>query len=438
MNQPTPYLAGMSTIDMTPPVGTPLAGFSHRGFHSSVGVDHPLRAVALSLGDGATDVVVVSVELVGLQDDLPDRIAAEVGERLGLQRSQILLNATHTHCGPAMRDNDVHTHGWIDEAYREELIGRLVTLAERAHHHRVPVRLERAVGRCGIAMNRRRPDPEAPGRVGRAMAPHPEGPSDHDVPVLVLRGEDGGIRGVVASYACHPTSRNGLWIGGDFVSYAVDALADATAAQAMVLQGCAGDQKPRPADPSSAVFGIRTREQVAALGHELADAALAAMTDAVPVAGAIRTAFGTIPLRTEEVDRERVRRLADSSLPHERRWSQTWQRKLADGEATTSEADLVAQVISVGEDVAVVALGGEMTVEHGLRLKRELGGRFAQVVPLGYSNGLVGYVPVARQFDEYGYEVIDANTFRRYAGRWARDTEDQIHGAVAGLVDGLA
>lgn len=98
----------------------------------------------------------------------------------------------------------------------------------------------------------------------------------------------------------------------------------------------------------------------------------------------------------------------------------------------------MAQVVAVGEDVAVVALGGEMTVEHGLRLKREIGGRFGQVVPLGYSNGLVGYVAVARQFDEYGYEVIDANTFRRYAGRWARDTEDRIHAAVAGIVDQLA
>src|SRR5690606_20114789 len=97
------YTAGVATIDMTPPVGTSTAGFTGRGFHSSTGVYHPLRAVALSLGDGDTDIVVVTVELVGCYDDFADRVAGDIATRLGLARRQVLINASHTHCGPALR-----------------------------------------------------------------------------------------------------------------------------------------------------------------------------------------------------------------------------------------------------------------------------------------------------------------------------------------------
>ena len=83
----------------------------------------------------------------------------------------------------------------------------------------------------------------------------------------------------------------------------------------------------------------------------------------------------------------------------------------------------------------MIAMAGEMTVEHGLRLKRDHGDRFARVLPLGYANGMVGYVPVARQFDEYGYEVLDANQRAFRTGRYLPETEDQLHGRIARMLD---
>ncbi|MEI6501468.1 MAG: hypothetical protein WCP21_10655, partial [Armatimonadota bacterium] len=46
-------LAGTATVDLTPPVGTPLAGFAARD-HGSEGIHDPLHAKALVLDDGST------------------------------------------------------------------------------------------------------------------------------------------------------------------------------------------------------------------------------------------------------------------------------------------------------------------------------------------------------------------------------------------------
>ncbi len=433
------YVAGIATVDMTPPVGTPLAGFTGRGFHSSTGVYHPLRAVALSLGDGDTDVVVVAVELEGCYDDFADRVAGQIAARLGLARRHVLINASHTHCGPALQESDVHHHGRIDREYREQLVDTLVTVAERAHAHRFPATVERAVGHCDFAVNRRRPDPDRPGRVGRAMRPNPDGPTDHDVPVLVVSSaSDGVVRAVVASYACHPTSRGGLRIGGDFVGFALDAIEEAFPfAQPMFLQGCAGDQKPGPTDPAATVFDTRSVPQVAELGAALAQAVTTAMTHRVRVDGPLRAGFEAVTVRAEAATDAQVSEALVSALPYEQEWARHWQHILAEGGTPYSETELELQVIGFGDDLVLVGQGGEMTVEHGLRFKRELGDRFDQVVPLGYSNTMVGYVPVARQFEEYGYEVRDANLMRLRSGRWEQDTEDRIHTAVARLVEDL-
>ena len=52
-----------------------------------------------------------------------------------------------------------------------------------------PARVEWGVGNVGFAKNRRTPG----------------GPVDHELPLLVVRGDDGKVRAVWFSYACHCT-----------------------------------------------------------------------------------------------------------------------------------------------------------------------------------------------------------------------------------------
>lgn len=401
------YLVGVLTADITPPVGTPLCGFAARGVHASTGCYHGLRCVAVAIDDGATPVLVLSAEWLGFYERA-GRLRAAISAATGLSPDRIVVSGTHTHCGPALRARDVAVHGWVDEDYLRRAEDTMVAAAERAWRHRYPARLAYASARCTFAMNRRRPDPTAPGRVLPTPTPNPNGIVDHDVPVITIRSlADGVVRGIVFSYACHPTSRAGLLIGGDYVSFAYDHLGEAFPhAQPVFLPGCAGDQKPRPVRPDDPRFTPRTVPEVQELGEELGRAVEASIRAdrLTPVTGPIGVRQTVLDLEIEPV-----------------------------GEPTPP-VPFELQAVRFGDSLAVITMAGEPTVEHGLRLKRELGDRFAGVVPLGYANEIVGYVPVRRQFDELGYEVLEANRMYGRAGRLAVDTEDRIHAAIHQLL----
>ncbi|MCK5801746.1 MAG: hypothetical protein KAI66_02890, partial [Lentisphaeria bacterium] len=95
------------------------------------------------------------------------------------------------------------------------------------------------------------------------------------------------------------------------------------------------------------------------------------------------------------------------------------------------------QTLAFGTSLVVVTLAAEASVEHGLRLKRELGPHFDNVLVLGYSNGIVGYLPVKRQIPEGGYEVIANNQYLKRTGPFAEDTEERIHSTIHAML-GLA
>ena len=68
-------------------------------------------------------------------------------------------------------------------------------------------------------MNRRLPTPK-----GYANSPNPDGPVDHDVPVLRVTDAEGKPRAVLFGYACHNTNMGDLHFRGDYAGYAQEYL----------------------------------------------------------------------------------------------------------------------------------------------------------------------------------------------------------------------
>ena len=64
------------------------------------------------------------------------------------------------------------------------------------------------------------------------------------------------------------------------------------------------------------------------------------------------------------------------------------------------------QVIALGDDVAWVALPGEIFVELGLEIKKR--SPFRQTIVVELANNSIGYVPTKRAFGEGNYEVVSA------------------------------
>jgi hypothetical protein len=79
------------------------------------------------------------------------------------------------------------------------------------------------------------------------------------------------------------------------------------------------------------------------------------------------------------------------------------------GDTRTTEV----QALTVGDDLAIVGLPGEVFVELGLDLRRR--SPFRNTLVLGLANDAIGYVPTARAYDEGGYEPT-ASRFRPGSG----------------------
>lgn len=429
------YSVGIATGDITPSVGAPLCGFAARGLHTSTGVYHPLRTVAVAVEDGSTTVIVLSAEIVFFEG-IADRVRMGIAQATGVPGDRILLVGTHTHCGPAMRPQDADRHGWVDQDYVHHAVTVMARTAHTAWKNRYPARLEFGIGRASFAVSRRKPDPAGGGRV--LWAPDPEGPHDHEVSILAVRSLDGVVRGILFSYACHPTSRGGLRIGGDYPGFACDRIEESfDNAQPCFLQGCGADQKPMPADPRATTFVPRSVEQTGEIGRELGDAVVRTIQAGGlrTVAGAMAMRRSVVDLRTEPLDRAMVAsELSKPEMTFRKRWALHHQARLDAGLPEERDVPMEIQTLRFGDSLAVVALAAEAVVEHALRMKRELRAHFADVLPLGYANAVIGYVPVRRQLDGWGYEVIDANQHRKRTGRFLPETEDLIHRTVAGML----
>jgi len=438
---PRTYRAGLARCDITPPVGIKLAGFASRN-EPSAGVYRPLRAVAVAIDDGKTPILILMAEWLGFYDKT-DRVRARLAEATGIPGRQIVLSGTHTHCGPAVREADVERHGALNEDYLAEAIDRMTACAAEAWASRREAVLRFGKGRCAVARCRRKPDPGNPPKVFRPMLPHDPGPVDHDVPVITIESAPGDLRGVIFSYACHPTSRGGLEIGGDYVGFAlerVEAGLPGAGSIACFLQGCGGDQKPRPVDPLGAVFGNRTVEEVRQIGEELGDAVLGALSSGPldAIRGDIAVAQEMLELHTEPVDEPRARALRAAGEDYQRAWAEQVLSALKQGAPLSTVVPYELQTIRFGRSLAIVTLAAEMSVEFSLRLKQELGGDFAHVLPLAYTNNIIGYVPVKRQIPEEGYEVWDANMYSKRTGPYVQTTEDQIVRAAKGGLGAVA
>ncbi len=392
---PATWKAGAASVVVTPEKNLFMAGYAARK-KPAEGKVQDLFAKALALEDEQGGrAVIVTMDLIGVPQAVRRSVAARAEQQFHLSPAALLMNASHTHCGPGLRtavptEQELEKPGVRDSyEYTQGLEEKLVAVIGQALGNLQPARLTWNRARCGFAMNRRR-DYSLPAEDPNAkLAPNPNGPVDHEVPALRVEAPDGALRAVLFGYACHNTNLGFYNYCGDYAGYAQEYLqANRPGFTALFLMGCGGDQNPYPRR-SEVVPGISDVELTQQHGRSLANAVEMAMTvNPRPIHGPIRSAFEEISLDYAKPGRS----------PH----------------------DYPVQVIHLGPDLVIAALGSEVVVDYSLRLKRELAGP-AAVWIAGYSNDYCGYIPSLRVQHEGDYEA---------AAGWADTIEERIVGKV--------
>jgi hypothetical protein len=399
-----------------------MAGYASRSGPSD-GALVELYARALALTDASKNrFVIVTMDLIEIPDAIRVSILKVASERHGIRPHELLLNVSHTHGGPMVSAKTVADWGidpvWGDRAenYVRNLIDNVDAVIGQALARLEPAIVSHGVSRCGFAMNRRLPTPD-----GIRLAPNPDGPVDHDVPVLRVHSIDHKLIGLVFGYACHNTSLSDIrQINGDYAGFAQRKLeTDHPEAVALFLLGCGGDQDPSPR---------RNQEDAEQNGLDLASAAESGLASAVtPLKATLSSSLEMCPLAfsplPSRADLEARAQSPNGFVSRHAKWIlQQWPNP---GDQP-ADYQLPVQVVVLGQKLTLVAIGGEPVVDYSTRLRKELARDGHALWIAGYSNLVNAYIPSRRVLLEGGYEGTEAIIYQSLPSPFQTDIEDRI------------
>lgn len=397
-----------------------MAGYASRT-KPAEGKVHDLYARVMALRDArGKTCVMVSTDLVGIPAAMAEFIQKQVKEGLGIDHQDVMLTCSHTHCGPALGDRLSNIYFLSDEEfakvvkYQEWLNQKIVDAIGQAVSDLKPAKVAFGNGRAEFASHRRAP-------IGQGMF-------DHEVPVLRITDLQNKVRGIVFGYACHNTTLSFQKFCGDYAGFAALHLEEMhPGGTALFFSGCGGDQNPLPR---------RKIEIAEKYGRMLSLAVLQVLkTEMTSLPGELQTGDRRFELAFEKVPtKEELEKMNEKGDKYQKALAKKLLAKLESGEALpASYPSYPVQVWSLGkQQLTWVALGGEVTVQYSLRLKKELGQGTTWVT--GYANDVMAYIPSEQIRDEGGYEGETSMTYYQIPSRWAPGIEEKIVTQVEDLV----
>ncbi|MEY4941583.1 MAG: hypothetical protein RIQ93_3318 [Verrucomicrobiota bacterium] len=438
------WKAGVASVVISPELPMWMSGYGGR-VEPGREIAADLHAKALAIEDrSGTRLVIVTTDLLGIPAILRKAVGEKARARFSLPDSALLINASHTHCGPELRPvQTTFTKRDPDRAatvakYQAELEERLVGVIGQALERLAPASLAFGKAKAGFAMNRRKNYALPAGDPQAGKVPNPDGPVDHEVPVLQIQG-NGKIIGLLFGYACHNTTSNASALHGDYAGFAQEALEKSfPGAIALFMQGCAGDQNPYPRQAMSL---NRTSIDLARLhGQTLALAVEAALaTTPRPVTGKLQVLLEDVQLPYHSIpSKTELDKRAASPNRETREYAQVLLELLASEGRLPESYPYPVQLVQFGSSLTLVALASETVVDFSHRLRRELPA--LQLWVAGYSNDFMGYIPSRRIWEEGGYEGGGALTYSSqtmyrvvHPNIWAPNVEELIVAKVKSL-----
>ncbi len=423
--------AGAAKVDITPALGTSLAG--HFEDRAAADVDDPLYARALVLESGGRRIALVACDIICLPAGDVAAARERIAARTGIPAAHVCLAATHTHTA-AVPTGLLGTSR--AEAYMAGLPDRIATAVGLAAARLEPARLgwgSAAVEGVTFCRRYRMRDGSVrmnPGR-GNPDALEPVSPVDPQLCALYVEGaESHRPLALWATFTLHYVGTdNALAVSADYFGrFARIVEAGLGGGVALLTNGASGQINNidirDPRQPSGNEQGERVARAVA--GGALLVAGRADLAAEAPLKAGVQT----LQVRRRVMSGEDVR-LAEAILaapgegvpeglppgpfgwvrgqPLPRAYLRTYAREVLELAVMPERLAAEVQVLRVG-DGAVVGLPGEIFCELGLAIKAGAPGSARPVAVVGLANGYLGYVPDRAGYEQGGYETWAARS----------------------------
>jgi neutral ceramidase len=420
----TELRVGVAALDITPPLGIPLAGYYHA--RGADGVLDPLFSKALIMEVSGTRAAWVVLDLIGVTRAITDQARAAIEQTTGIPRDHVLIAATHTHTAPVLagrgqREASLGEERSLSAEYTEGLPAKIAESVRLANERLEPARLHATKGHCeDLTFNRRYFMRDGtvgwnPGKLNANIV-MPAGPSDPEVGILYIERPDatGPVQSIATwvNFAMHTDTTGGRRISADWPGALSRVLAGYHGAEhlSLVTLGACGNLNHLD-------FSWRWPQTSPIEPHRIATILGASVFQAYknlqPVStGPLRAKSAIVELALPEVTSEQVEEakamlaaVQDDRGAHFMKQVRSYRvLDVAGREGRPHRVEV--QAISLGRDVAWVTLPGEVFVELGLAIKRRSPFPHTHVVTLANEN--IGYIPDRRSYAEGNYEPESA------------------------------
>jgi len=433
------WKAGTASVVITPEEPVWMGGYGART-RPFEGKTHDLYVKALAIDDPEGNrVVIVTADILGFTLDFSNRVYKEINKRFGLPREALLLNTSHTHCGPAVPLFKLPLYNMSEEdkekidSYVNWLELRYIKVISEAIGNMKPAVLSFSSGTpAPFAVSRRFPSPEGIIYRSGPSSYYTGGPRDDIVPVLKVADTTGKIQAILFGYACHPITLYGYKLSGDYPGFAQQYVEEAyPGATAMFIQGCSGELVP------NARFQV---EYAMGHGRALAEAVIEAIDgEQIPIDGSLKCAYDEVILDFEPPpERKVIEENFNSDNKSIKRKAAYFLDVLNRNEAIETTLPCPLHVIRFGKDVLFIGLSGEPVADYSVKLKSEyLTHKFVWVA--GFCHYDFGYLPTWKVLREGGYEgggLFEGST--QFPGPFTETVEKRVLDGVRNLVKSVS
>jgi len=407
-------MVGVGEEIITPPIGTPMAGYRRTDVSKGVHDDLYARSLILDRKDGQP-ILMMSLGIINLDYSYMDRIRNMINERTGIPKENIIISCTHTHSGPQISAGE----------YLEFLIERSVASALKAWENRVPGKIGTgSTVSLEVGRNDRRLE-------YGGLHPDPE------VGIIKIENTKGKLLGLAFNYGCHPSALDlhNLEFTEDWPHYAIQKIKSEIGQNVWVayFQSAQGDIKVGYSAELSAVgaeMPIRNFWWAEIKGKQMAEAVLKVLPDIITSNQheiKVASDFFEFPLRESfplsVKEAEMQLKMAQTKLAEMEKKAESIGKRVLDNykvEVFLAELALntarwveknpnpapvpyYQQAVRIG-DAIFVTFPCEVFSEIGLKVKKK--SPLEKTFIIGLAGGRGGYIPTAEEYLEGGYAAV--------------------------------
>jgi len=418
---------GFARVNINPPLGIFIAGYYIPRF--AKGFLDDLEATALAFECSGTPLLMISVDVVGINKDMGAEFKAAIANATGIPAENIVLSATHTHTGPKIIPNEDTPE--LSSSFVSFLQKRLADVSLLALQDVKPCRMAFGQGwapeRVAYIRRYRMKD-------GSTMTcppindPNIVGPiGELDQRVHVLRfDQEAGQSIILVNYGLHADTINGEMVSADWpgmLRRTLERTLDNV--KCVCFIGAEGDVGSTHVHPSGGDMNdteisfdneMKSPGMCRFVGRALAGTVLQVYdkleyidVDHIRIVHRVLQVPSNMPKPEDLPLAHKYKELHDAGrdcdIPFTGMQLTTvvaTATRMCNLENGPEFFELPMTGVAIG-DIAIVTLPGEPFTDIGVRIKDTDGWR--AILPFALSNGYQGYFPMQSAFDEGGYEA---------------------------------